>query len=1068
MYRKIRLTHFSKQLILGFTLSFSVFLAKGLSLEASEKETPLVNLASGITDVIDNNGRALTNPEYLTDGDKYYLQHNENGNKTNGAWETYQEKGAVAHGQWVWIQLDLGASYPIEVINLKRQVYQGQTSNSSGDNSRIQGSKITYQNTAIVIGNEENLSDGEVIYYQGTFALPDGVERPSVTSDLYQESMGGQWFYMDYNKEKGLGQTELGTVKNARYVRVYTYNPHGDTVNFMELGVYGYRDTSNIQTPSKRRVIDNNNPLMIATAYSDDVYAIGQREEGKEPTLQGYNTVSGRCNAIPASLKDNTTMLLHTNNLRQFSPEHIGQANIQAFFEHGLQACYENNTSAMLLGISASATPGGAHWYPIRDMDYGWLDLMYRMYPNMQGTLNTENYWSGAAGAVATNSAKQLELAHRYGGYFIWADQDHGGYVETAFNNATWKEALKKYGQSCFMLYKNTGAGADDLESSSYHQGHWLAGYTGGWGMLSDTWFWDSKKQGKLYSTGNQYNNWQRLCGVPEALMGSQMISTYLEGGVIYTFEFPEIVYGSNNTNSPTFHHVIEKLFTYFKENPAPSKGDILAKTKVMVYGGLGSKDVYSGTIGNQTGINVYGTGRYGILPVVLGVDSYENTLSRIRQEASNAGVSAPELLQVNDERLNGQTRIDYFNGLYPETYQGTAFADHYNNVWFVYNNILNTNTTQNAVLSLNQEGASLEAILEPHSYLMMEENETVIDLLVNNYRVNKDSLVFDNTMGGTWTGSFAPGQPVINGKKSVYDFMTYWNVVNADPSRNEHSPEDNTLRNTVIKITNLAQAPSVLVTDVQQPDTDGLPQYSQPTVSYDEASNTATITIISNGWGKYQISDLVYTTEETVDPIEPVEPSEEPEVIQAENVAPDSDILTSAATSSNRASHAVDLNLEEPNYSDPGGNDGGAHWLQLDLGEEKSIEEVHLYRYWEDGRTYNDTVILLSTNENFIPEETLVLWNANTSDETTWPGTGNGASDGHTLPVGNDEAYAETADGLTISLSQKDLSWLDGNTEREISLNEDGFTARYVRVYMNGNSVNNCNHIKEITVIAK
>ena len=173
-------------------------------------------------------------------------------------------------------------------------------------------------------------------------------------------------------------------------------------------------------------------------------------------------------------------MLLHTNNLRQFSPQHIGQANIQAFFEHGLQICYENNTSAMLVGISASATPGGAHWYPLRDMDYGWLDLMYRMYPNMEGTLNTENYWSGAPEAVAVNSARQLEMAHKYGGYFVWADQDHGGYIERAFANDTWKTALEQYGESCFMLYKNTGAGADDLESTSYHQGHWLAGYTGG------------------------------------------------------------------------------------------------------------------------------------------------------------------------------------------------------------------------------------------------------------------------------------------------------------------------------------------------------------------------------------------------------------------------------------------------------------------------------------------------------------------------------------------------------------------------------------------------------------
>ena len=27
------------------------------------------------------------------------------------------------------------------------------------------------------------------------------------------------------------------------------------------------------------------------------------------------------------------------------------------------------------------------------DMDYGWLDLMYRMYPNMQGVFNTENFF---------------------------------------------------------------------------------------------------------------------------------------------------------------------------------------------------------------------------------------------------------------------------------------------------------------------------------------------------------------------------------------------------------------------------------------------------------------------------------------------------------------------------------------------------------------------------------------------------------------------------------------------------------------------------------------------------
>ena len=51
----------------------------------------------------------------------------------------------------------------------------------------------------------------------------------------------------------------------------------------------------------------------------------------------------------------------------------------------------------MLLGLTAAATPeqGGTQYNITADMDYGWLDLMYRMYPNMQGVFNTENFWAG-------------------------------------------------------------------------------------------------------------------------------------------------------------------------------------------------------------------------------------------------------------------------------------------------------------------------------------------------------------------------------------------------------------------------------------------------------------------------------------------------------------------------------------------------------------------------------------------------------------------------------------------------------------------------------------------------
>lgn len=121
--------------------------------------------------------------------------------------------------------------------------------------------------------------------------------------------------------------------------------------------------------------------------------------------------------------------------------------------------------------------------------------------------------------------------------------------------------------------------------------------------------------------------------------------------------------------------------------------------------------------------------------------------------------------------------------------------------------------------------------------------------------------------MGGTWTGSFAPGQPVINGKKSVYDFMTYWNVVNADSSRGEKSPEDNLLRDTVIYISTLANAPVISIIDEQAPDTDSLPQYEMPVVSFDSNTGIVTITGKSNGWVKYNISNLVYNSSDSEEP---------------------------------------------------------------------------------------------------------------------------------------------------------------------------------------------------------
>lgn len=1071
----------SKARLLGLScmaLVLTAFGVTGVRADAADakKAPPLVNLAEEKdVKVTVGENMNLKDENLLTDGDKYYLQHDATGNKEGSNWENYQEQGtevtSTAEGEkGVWVQVDLGASYPLEVINLKRQVYDGQATIGNGNpgnqGKRLKGTKISYKNTAIVIGNEEDLSDGQIVYYEGNPTLPDGVKQPENVSKPYEEAMGGQWFYMDYANKNGLGATELGTTKEARYIRVYTENPKGAAVKFMELGIYGYENEQDVQSQDgPRRVIDNEHPMMIATAYSNDVYEIGQ-EEG--PELQGSNTVDGRWNAIPDDLKENNVLLLHTNNLRQFAPDHIGQAYLQAFHEHGLQIAYEQGAPIMLLGLTAAATPenGGTQYNITADMDYGWLDLMYRMYPNMQGVFNTENFWAGIH-PPCEGSAKMLEIADRFGGFFVWSDQDHGSTVTNIVSNANMKKALEKHGDAFYLIYKNTSSNQpDDLKTSSFFQGSWLAGYTGGWGMLSDTWAWD-KQFSKLWQGAGSYNNWQRLCGEPEALLGMQMMSTYLGGGVIYTFEFPEIVYGTSNTNSPANTHVLTELFRYIVNHPAPSKKEIMEETKAVLYGNV-SSDFYSGLSGTPTGFQIYETGRYGIIPVIPAWETRAEVTKKLIQEADKLGVTPPNVLDVKDKNLSGQAKQKYFKDLYPIEYVGNAFADKWDGTWYLYNNKVNTNEKQHAILPLEgeEESARLKVEMEPHEFMIMNESGdgTAMDITLNNYRVNKDEIIFDNIYGLSWKGDFSPGQTTIDGKLSVYKYMDEYNVVNAPEGK--LSPEDNELRTTTFELTKLAKKPEVKVVKGQQPDTDGQPQYTEPKVEFNEETGKAVITIQTNGWVDLSITGLEFVYDENAQKIEdePIK-SERTNLARGKNVS-----FSEDASEASRRDDAVDGNKTNPdNYSDPGRNNGGAQWLQVDLGGLHHVEEVNLYRYWNGTRKYHDTVVLLSPDSSFDPTKTLVLWNGNRDADREWPASLSGTQgETHKLPKGEKEEYIETKDGKNMKVYGEGVSWLDTDTKTPLPKDGEHFDAGYIRVYMNGSTEGNTNHVVELEVMGE
>lgn len=129
---------------------------------------------------------------------------------------------------------------------------------------------------------------------------------------------------------------------------------------------------------------------------------------------------------------------------------------------------------------------------------------------------------------------------------------------------------------------------------------------------------------------------------------------------------------------------------------------------------------------------------------------------------------------------------------------------------------------------------------------------------------------------------------------------------------------------------------------------------------------------------------------------------------------------------------NATDGIINTDNYLEFGAdNNTNGSYLQIDLGKTELIKKIRLYRYWKDGRTYRNTVIAVSNDENFYNYK--VIYNTDTNNV-------------HGLGAGTDATYGESSAGKAFVF-------------------EDTM-ARYVRIYNNGqNDSKTTNHVVEVQV---
>lgn len=591
------------------------------------------------------------------------------------------------------------------------------------------------------------------------------------------------------------------------------------------------KDNSAEELPEKRRKISNENPLLMMP-----LYAHGPEYEKGNYKFWGDDTLVGKWESISDDIKPYTAIQLHPDDLPKNSK------SAKDFYEHYLEeaANYvnpktgKNEPIPLILTVYTAGNESrytAAHW-----LDMDWIDNMYKKYSNLHGIFSTENYWIWT-NSVEKNAAEYLRLSAKYGGYFIWSEQNEHGSIEKIFGGHNrpdqFKKAVEKYHDNFVFMFKNTPAGSGtDAASHSYMSGLWLTDYAGQWGGLMDTWKWYETGKWKLFAESNigkTQGNRQWLTH-PEGMLAQEALPIYLNGGSVYNFEHPQYTYSVNNQSTPLFKEVIEPFFRYIIANPAPSKEQMLAKTKSVLYGNLsnyGQGQYYEGLNVDKAQTPLYTTGQFGNIPAVPSSIKREHLESKL----SKYNI---ELTDINDNRLKDlESKKAYFNELYPEIYEGNIFAQKLKNRWFIYNYSYNKNEKQSGIFKF--DNYKLEVNIEPHTSIMAEELENKLNIKLSNFRTDKSELweAATNAEEAKNLPEFSK-QQAIDWVKENYIKDTPYGV---------H-------RQSIFVVRNVNKKPSIKVNNGRDN------SYEAPEIEYDEEQRQAIIKINNNGYLDF---DIVY-----------------------------------------------------------------------------------------------------------------------------------------------------------------------------------------------------------------
>ncbi|GMQ58872.1 hypothetical protein AN1V17_32680 [Vallitalea sediminicola] len=649
-----------------------------------------------------------------------------------------------------------------------------------------------------------------------------------------------------------------------------------------------------------------------------------------------------------------------------------GHKNIDAdknLIEQHVSICQQNNIPCLVQVVNGE-TKVSEH-IPI-----SFLEELIQKYSCVIGLNGAELYnsikWYGESeGNHSQYLADLVNMVSNYDAYFMWTDTNIFGTNGTIID---WIENNQNLINALRTHRDNFimiyKESYGSLNTDSVLLGLWLSGLASNWGISSDWWHW-------------QVDGYQKLFGEPRTLF---------TGGWKMPLTWPESLYVSSilrgmSEGATCFFSEASfySVSLHGKHTPAFTNAIMPLWSKIIdgTYKIPSKQEVldknkftYVGNTGYSVPYespysNLYmSNGRYGIIPVIP--------------------ANCNDTEKANFENLSTTVKDKaYFDTLYPkEVMEGNTFASRIGDQWIWMNSSENTNVNMYSKIK-PQINTSEFFMIEgtPHTSLILKESENRFVGHISNYRVDKDALWGDLH---SWEKDDAIAY--------IKSYSTPGN------------PNDHTLRTTKITMKGSYDGQKPLLTISGK---EGM-SYTE---DFDSIHKIYTLTIQHNGPVDFEI-----TADGSV---------------LSNNLALDKEVSSSVDDSGvNRSFDSlVDgvSTLTPSQYMEYTGNGEGNQYIDVDLGGVYPIDSLHLTRFYVDGRIYNDTVMLISTDPNFSTEATTVVYNANASGNL---GYGNGT----------DSPYVETQGG----------HWVDLDNIVE---------GRYVRIWSNGSNVNSSNQYVELEV---